>query len=38
MGIKFTEVKELPGIILVEPHVHGDERGYFLETFHAGKY
>ncbi len=38
MGIKFTAAKKLPGIILVEPVVHGDERGYFLETFHAGKY
>ena len=25
-------------MILVEPDVHRDERGFFLETFHAAKY
>ncbi len=25
----------LPGIVLVEPTVHGDERGFFVETFRA---
>jgi len=35
--LKFTET-ELPGVILVEPDVHGDERGFFLETYHAEKY
>jgi dTDP-4-dehydrorhamnose 3,5-epimerase len=29
---------ELPGVILVEPDVHRDDRGFFLETFHARKY
>jgi dTDP-4-dehydrorhamnose 3,5-epimerase len=29
---------ELPGVVLVEPAVHADERGFFLETYHAGKY
>ena len=29
---------ELPGVLLVEPTVHRDERGFFLETFHAAKY
>jgi dTDP-4-dehydrorhamnose 3,5-epimerase len=28
----------LPGIIVVEPDVHLDSRGFFLETYHAGKY
>jgi dTDP-4-dehydrorhamnose 3,5-epimerase len=28
----------LPGVILVEPDVHRDARGYFLETWHADKY
>lgn len=28
----------LPGVLLVEPVVHGDERGFFLETYHAAKY
>ena len=35
--MKFTETK-LPGVILVEPDVHGDPRGFFLETYHAEKY
>jgi dTDP-4-dehydrorhamnose 3,5-epimerase len=29
---------ELPGVIVLEPDVHRDERGFFLETYHAGKY
>jgi dTDP-4-dehydrorhamnose 3,5-epimerase len=29
---------ELPGVLLVEPTVHRDDRGFFLETFHAAKY
>ncbi|MCP3957228.1 MAG: dTDP-4-dehydrorhamnose 3,5-epimerase [bacterium] len=28
----------LPGVILVEPDVHGDHRGFFLETYHREKY
>ncbi|HEY8713451.1 MAG TPA: dTDP-4-dehydrorhamnose 3,5-epimerase family protein, partial [Thermoanaerobaculia bacterium] len=24
----------LPGILIVEPEVYGDERGFFLETYH----
>lgn len=28
----------LPGVIVVEPDVHRDPRGFFLETFHAAKY
>lgn len=35
--MKFVET-ELPGVILVEPDVHGDARGFFLETYHAAKY
>jgi dTDP-4-dehydrorhamnose 3,5-epimerase len=35
--LKFTET-ELPGVILVEPDVHGDARGFFLETYQAEKY
>ncbi|MFP6624657.1 MAG: dTDP-4-dehydrorhamnose 3,5-epimerase [Myxococcota bacterium] len=35
--MNFTET-ELPGVILVEPNVHGDDRGFFLETYHAEKY
>lgn len=28
----------LPGVLVVEPKVFGDSRGFFLETFHAAKY
>ncbi len=29
---------DLPGVVLVEPDVFRDARGFFLETFHARKY
>lgn len=29
---------ELPEVLLVEPDVHRDPRGFFLETWHADKY
>lgn len=29
---------QLPGVIVIEPDVHRDPRGFFLETFHAEKY
>ena len=29
---------ELAGVCILEPDVHGDARGYFLETFHAAKF
>ena len=29
---------DLPEVLLVEPDVHRDERGFFLETWHAEKY
>jgi dTDP-4-dehydrorhamnose 3,5-epimerase len=35
--LKFSE-SEIPGIVLVEPDVHRDERGFFLESFHKRKY
>ena len=28
---------EIPNVIIVEPKIHGDERGYFVETFRADK-
>jgi dTDP-4-dehydrorhamnose 3,5-epimerase len=28
----------LPGVLVVEPDVHRDARGYFMETFHAERY
>lgn len=35
--MKFRET-DLPGVVVVEPDVHGDDRGFFLETYHASKY
>lgn len=32
------EETELPGVLLVKPPVFGDDRGFFLETYHAEKY
>jgi dTDP-4-dehydrorhamnose 3,5-epimerase len=29
---------DIPGVVLVEPRVFRDERGFFLETHHAGKF
>jgi dTDP-4-dehydrorhamnose 3,5-epimerase len=29
---------ELPGVVLIEPDVHLDSRGFFLETYHSDKY
>ena len=28
----------LPGILIVEPEVYGDERGFFLETYHLERF
>ena len=28
----------IEGVILIEPVVHGDARGFFLETYHAEHY
>lgn len=37
MTLKFTE-KSLPGVLLIEPMVFEDDRGFFMETYHGGKY
>jgi dTDP-4-dehydrorhamnose 3,5-epimerase len=29
---------ELPGVVLIEPKVFGDDRGFFMETFHRQKF
>ena len=29
---------EIPDVVLVEPRVHGDSRGFFLEAWHARKF
>ena len=35
--LRFVETA-IPGVIRVEPQVHRDDRGFFLETYHAEKY
>ena len=35
--MKFTRLT-IPDVILVEPDVFGDDRGFFLESWHRGKY
>jgi dTDP-4-dehydrorhamnose 3,5-epimerase len=37
MTLKFTE-KSLPDVVLIEPMVFKDDRGFFMETFHSEKY
>lgn len=34
--MQFTRT-EIPDVVIVEPKVHGDDRGYFLETFRQDK-
>lgn len=29
---------KIPGLFIVEPQIFGDSRGFFLESWHAGKY
>ncbi len=36
-GVAFHHTA-LPGVVLVEPRIFGDERGFFLETHHQGRY
>jgi dTDP-4-dehydrorhamnose 3,5-epimerase len=33
-----VEATALPGVLVVEPAVHGDARGFFVETWHAERY
>lgn len=28
----------IPGLVVIEPTVHGDARGFFMECWHAGRY
>ena len=37
MTLRFVETS-IPGVIVVEPHVNRDDRGFFLETYHREKY
>jgi dTDP-4-dehydrorhamnose 3,5-epimerase len=36
-GLKITPTR-IPDVLLVEPQVFGDSRGYFFESWHAQKY
>ena len=29
---------DIPGVVIIEPDIHTDVRGFFLETYHAEKY
>lgn len=33
-----VEATDLPGVLLITPSVHGDERGWFLETWRRERY
>ncbi|MGD2167204.1 MAG: dTDP-4-dehydrorhamnose 3,5-epimerase family protein, partial [Gammaproteobacteria bacterium] len=35
MDVRATK---LPGVVIIEPKVHRDARGYFVETFHSQRY
>jgi dTDP-4-dehydrorhamnose 3,5-epimerase len=37
LSIKYTKT-DLPGVLLIEPRVFKDSRGFFMETFHQKKY
>jgi dTDP-4-dehydrorhamnose 3,5-epimerase len=37
MSLKTIETG-IPGLVIVEPVVHGDERGFFMETWNSGRY
>ncbi len=34
--MQFTRT-QIPDVVIIEPKVHGDDRGYFVETFRADK-
>jgi dTDP-4-dehydrorhamnose 3,5-epimerase len=35
--VKFIET-DLPGVVIIEPKVFGDDRGFFFESFHAQRF
>ncbi|HUI31350.1 MAG TPA: dTDP-4-dehydrorhamnose 3,5-epimerase [Candidatus Acidoferrales bacterium] len=37
-SFNFVLVKEIPGLILIEPLTHSDERGFFMETYRADEF
>jgi len=36
--MQFTRLSELPDIVLIEPRVHHDERGFFLESYQQQRF
>ncbi len=38
MPVKVFEKTPLPGVLLIEPMVFDDPRGFFMETYHQGTY
>ena len=37
-SFNFVHVKEISGLILVEPLTHSDERGFFMETYRSDEF
>ena len=35
---KTKEKTKIPGVVIIQPQVHGDSRGYFVETFKAPEF
>ena len=36
---KFTFIEtEIPGVVVIQPEVFGDDRGYFMETYKKGDF
>lgn len=38
MPFAFTPAPQLPDVVLVEPRIHGDERGWFAETYKRSEF
>jgi len=36
--VQFTRAPGLPDVVLIEPRVHEDARGFFLETYHEERF
>ena len=39
ISVSFTfEKTKIPGVVIIQPQVFGDSRGYFMETFKKADY
>ncbi|MCP4547809.1 MAG: dTDP-4-dehydrorhamnose 3,5-epimerase [bacterium] len=36
--MRFLPIKDIPDVIVIEPRVFEEKRGFFMETWHAGKF